>query len=148
MKFRESLVLIILISFMCHSINAQPDDFAIIKKRVVAELMKSEITDDQVGPIMNRMDKEGSFKNINYVDLSRTAGFPHRHHTSNLVYLAKAYNNKSSKYHKSPIVKEHITRALKYWVDNDFGCSRNPNHGSPETNGPVSILPRVELNLR
>jgi chondroitin AC lyase len=36
------------------------------------------------------MNEVGSFQGINYDDLSRTAGFPHRFHTENLVYMAKA----------------------------------------------------------
>ncbi|MFT4566488.1 MAG: chondroitin AC lyase [Saprospiraceae bacterium] len=147
MKFYESLAFLFIILYVNHSVNAQSDDFTIIKKRVVAELMKSEITDDLVKSIINRMDKEGSFNDINYVDLSRTASFPHRHHTSNLVYLAKAYNSKSSKYHKSSIIKEHITKGLKFWVDNNFvGDNWHNNQISTPTNlGNLMLLIGEEL---
>ncbi|MDP6040133.1 MAG: polysaccharide lyase family 8 super-sandwich domain-containing protein, partial [Candidatus Latescibacteria bacterium] len=82
--------------------------------------MKSLINDRRVESIVDRMDVDGSFKNINYADLSRTAGFPQRRHTSDLVYLAKAYQSESSEFYQSEKLKEIITRGYKYWVDNDF----------------------------
>jgi len=96
------------------------DDFEIIKDRVIAELMKTEIDDDRVKTIVGRMDVDGSFGDINYVDLSRTAGFPQRRHTSDLVYLAKAYRKKTSAFFKRDTLKETITLGFKYWVDHDF----------------------------
>lgn len=105
---------------MLFSISAKSNDFKIVKDRVIAELMKSSIDDRQVHTIINKTCDDGSFNDVNYVDLSRTAGFPQRYHTSNLVYLAKAYENETSKYYKNPRLKEIITKGYKYWVDNDF----------------------------
>ena len=96
------------------------DDFEIIKDRVVAELMKTEIAPDRVVSIMDRMQDDGSFEDINYVDLSRTAGFPQRRHTSDLVYLAKAYQNDASEFYQDEKVKERITLGFGYWVEHDF----------------------------
>ncbi len=96
------------------------DDFEIIKDRVIAELMKMEIEDDRVEGIVNKMTEDGSFPDINYEDLSRTAGFPQRRHTSALVYLAKAYRKETSAYFESDTLKETITLGFKYWVDHDF----------------------------
>src|SRR5688572_26147616 len=84
-----------------HVDQAPADDFDIIKSRVVAELMKTDVDDNRVEKILGRMKPDGSFQDINYDDLSRTAGFPHRMHTADLVYLAKAYKNKKSKFYKS-----------------------------------------------
>ena len=44
------------------------DDFEVIKDRVVAELMKSAIDDGRVKTILGRMNDDGSFGDINYVD--------------------------------------------------------------------------------
>lgn len=121
--------------FTTFTIQAKPDDFAIIKKRVVDELLKTEIDDQRVESIMKNMNEDGSFKGINYEDLSRTAGFPHRRHTYDLVYLAQAYKIKSSKYYKSNKVKESITRGLKHWVEHDyFGDNWHNNQISTPTN--------------
>ena len=120
---------------MPHYMNAKPDDFNKVKDRVVAELMKSSIEDGRVKTIISKINKDGSFNDINYVDLSRTAGFPHRHHTYNMVYLAKAYNNKTSEFYQSKKLKEIITKAYKYWVNNDFfGDNWHNNQISTPTN--------------
>ena len=111
------------------------DDFRLIKDRVVAEIMKSSIDDHHVKTIISKMNPDGSFDDINYVDLSRTAGFPQQKHTSNLVYLAKAYQGKSSGFYKCEKLKEIITVGYKYWVDNDFfGDNWHNNQISTPTN--------------
>lgn len=110
-------------------------DFEIIKKRVVDELMKMEINDDAVANILSRLKEDGSFKDINYTDLSRTAGFPQRHHTSNLLYLAKAYKTKQSANYKSKKVKNAISIGLQFWVEHDFfGDNWHNNQISTPTN--------------
>ena len=84
---------------------------------------------------MSKMNEDGSFQGIDYTDLSRTAGFPHRHHTYDLVYLARAYKNQPSKYYRNQKLKEIIIRGFKYWVDNDFfGDNWHNNQISTPTN--------------
>src|SRR5690606_37615064 len=111
------------------------DDFDIIRKRVVDELMKTPVDDSHVEEILSRMLPDGSFRDINYTDLSRTAGFPHRRHTSDLVYLAKAFKSRQSKYYKSRSLKQKITTSLKHWVDHDyFGDNWHDNQITTPTN--------------
>lgn len=74
-------------------VQATADDFRIIKDRVIAELMKSPVDDGHVEALLRQMNEDGSFAGINYKDLSRTAGFPQRDHTSHLVDLARAYKS-------------------------------------------------------
>src|SRR5690554_3730896 len=96
---------ILLLNF---SLLAKPDDFAIIKERVTQELLTSQVHDSHIESVMNMMQEDGSFEGINYEDLSRTAGFPHRRHTGFLVDMAKAYKTKSSKYHNNKKVLQSI----------------------------------------
>ena len=86
----------LIIAVLIISTHADADDFKIVKERVVNELMKTNVDDRQVENILSRMKADGSFQDINYEDLSRTAGFPHGRHTLDLVYLAKAYKSKTS----------------------------------------------------
>lgn len=126
---------ILIAALITLSAHAQSEDFKIIKDRVVAELMTTNVDDKSVETILGRMKKDGSFQDINYADLSRTAGFPHRKHTNDLVYLAKAFKNKKSKYYQSKKLKERITTSLKYWVDHDFfGDNWHDNQISTPTN--------------
>lgn len=117
------------------SAQAEADDFTIIKQRVVAELMKSSVDDARVEDILNRMQEDGSYAEIDYTDLSRTAGFPHRRHTSDLVYLARAYKSPESAFFEDEHLKERINTSLKYWVDHDFfGDNWHNNQISTPTN--------------
>ena len=126
------VILLILITVFA---QAQTDDFEIIKKRVIAEIMKGDIDDERVKSILEKMNDDGSFQGINYDDLSRTAGFPHRHHTENMVYLAKAYKTKSSDFYKSKKLMADIVKELQYWVDHDFfGDNWHDNQISTPTN--------------
>ena len=121
--------------FVLSTAYSQYSDLEKIKERVVTELMKSEIDDDYIKRISQEMSEDGSFPKINYIDLSRTAGFPHRKHTSYLVDIAKAYKNKSSKYYNSEVIKQVIFRGFKYWVDHDFfGDNWHNNQISTPTN--------------
>jgi len=130
----KTLFIIIFIGIpLC--LSAAPDDLKLIKNRVVAELMKSSIDDNHVKTIISKINVDGSFNDINYLDLSRTAGFPLRQHPSNLIYLAKAYKSKSSKFYKRKKLKGIITKGYKYWVDNDFfGDNWHNNQISTPTN--------------
>ncbi len=96
-------------------------DFEKVKQLVVESLMKPAVDDDRIGDLMNTFREDGTWPGINYTDVSRT-GFEHRVHYSNMVALARAYKNKSSKYHKKKKVKETIVSALAYWAENDFFC--------------------------
>jgi chondroitin AC lyase len=140
-------ILVIIASLTTVSVNTKADDFEIIKNRVVSELMKTGIDDGNVEKILARMKEDGSFQDINYADLSRTGGFPHRRHTNDLVYLAKAYKNKKSKFHKSKTVKSKIISSFKYWVDRDFfGDNWHDNQITTPTNlGELMLIIGDEL---
>lgn len=136
----RSFLVIILLTAVAKTSQAAKDDFLIIKQRVVTELMKTPIDDKLIQPILDRMKEDGRFKNIDYADLSRVAGFPHRRHTSDLVYLAKAYKSKGSLYYKSKKLKERIITSLKYWADNDFFGDNWHNNQISTPNNLVHLM--------
>lgn len=118
-----------------HPLTAQTDDFATIKQRVIRELLKVNIEPAKVEDIFDRMQEDGSFQDINYEDLSRTASFPHRRHTSDLVYLARAYRQQASPFFRQSRLKEAIVKSLQYWVKHDFfGDNWHNNQISTPTN--------------
>ena len=102
---------------------------------MVNELQKTSVDDSLVTDILSRMKPDGSYSDINYEDLSRTAGFPHRRHTSDLLYLAKAYNSKTSRFYHNRKLKTQIVTSLRYWVEHDFvGDNWHDNQISTPTN--------------
>ncbi|WP_158860120.1 polysaccharide lyase family 8 super-sandwich domain-containing protein [Lunatibacter salilacus] len=125
----------IIFFLLLQSYTSLGNELDTIRKRVVADLLNTEISEDQVKNILNQMDPDGSYPHIDYQDLSRTAGFPHRHHTANLVYLAKAFAIPSSPYYQDPAIKEKIILSLEYWVTHDFvGDNWHDNQISTPTN--------------
>jgi len=95
-------------------------DMNLIRQRIIAELMKGSVNDEQVRQVVSTYDAAGSFTDIDYSDLSTTAGFPHQKHLSNLYTLAKAYETKTSIFFHDEKIMKHIQGALHYWVQKDF----------------------------
>lgn len=129
--------LLCFIVLFTHSVflQATADDFTTIKDRVLAELLSTPVEDEQVAAILAKIADDGSFKDIDYSDLSRTAGFPQQRHTANMVYLARAYRHPDSKYKGNAEVKKELAHLLKYWVDHDyFGDNWHNNQISTPTN--------------
>ncbi|TDB64219.1 polysaccharide lyase family 8 super-sandwich domain-containing protein [Arundinibacter roseus] len=123
------------------------NDVRVIKERIVADLMTTKINDSAVDALLKKMKSDGSFEDIKYDDLSRTASFPQGGHTSNLVYMAKAYKNKSSKFHKNKALKASIENGLSYWVKHDFvGDNWHNNQITTPTNlGNLMLIMGDEL---
>ncbi len=117
---KNSIYLLLLFILIYNIGIAQSKDLGIIKQRIVNELLKNKPFDKQVENILAKMNEDGSFKDINYSDLSRTASFPHGRHTSDLAYIAKAYKNNASIYFKSQKLKNAIISGLTFWVHNDY----------------------------
>ncbi|MBD2701955.1 chondroitin lyase [Spirosoma sp. BT702] len=148
--YRLIALLLIGINTLAQSTNTSSqalNDVKIIKERIVADLMATKISDSQVESILARMNNDGSFQGINYEDLSRTAGFPHGRHTQDLVYLAKAYKSKSSKYYQNKQLKERIISGLDFWVKHDFvGDNWHDNQITTPTNlGNLMLIIGEEL---
>ena len=142
-----SILITLLYIFYFSPAFAAPDDFKVIKERVVKELLKSAVDDSRVKAILDKMNDDGSFQGIDYADLSRTAGFPHRNHTSNLVYMAKAYKCSQSAYQNDKKIKESIIKGLNFWVKNDYiGDNWHDNQISTPTNlGNLMLIIGDEL---
>ncbi|TDE15592.1 polysaccharide lyase family 8 super-sandwich domain-containing protein [Dyadobacter psychrotolerans] len=135
MKFlNKSAFTLSAIFLMALSCLAQ-NDIKIIKERIGADLMETKIEDAKVESLMANMNEDGSFKAINYSDLSRNASFPHGGHTRDMVYMAKAYKNKTSKFYQSKPLKAQIEKGLLYWVEHDFvGDNWHDNQITTPTN--------------
>lgn len=130
----QRLLLIPILTLLTTYCLAQ-NDINTIKGRIVADLMATKIMDSQVEAILAKMNPDGSFQGINYADLSRTASFPHGGHTRDLVYLAKAYKNNTSKFYQNKPLKDAIIRGLEFWVKNDFvGDNWHDNQITTPTN--------------
>ena len=132
---RKFKILFLLLIIIQHLGISQSAGLVIIKERVIEELFKVESDDKIVESIIFHLNYDGSFNDINYADLSRTASFPHGRHTNHLAYLGKAYNTKSSTFYRSDKLKNSIVKGLEYWVKNDFvGDNWHDNQITTPTN--------------
>ena len=114
------LITILTIALFSIQTGAKSDDFELIKGRVIDQLMGSEVKDESIAGIIDSVNGDGSFRGINYDDLSLEAGFPHGRHTGYLVSLARAYTSESSRYYQNERIKNFIIRGLEFWVTHDF----------------------------
>lgn len=127
--------LFLLILFISNTSFAQSADLQTIKNRVLDELFLTKPDDSAIETILSKMNDDGSFNDINYSDLSRTASFPHGRHTSNLALLGKAYHTKTSAFYKSEKIKTSMIKGLEFWVKNDFvGDNWHDNQITTPTN--------------
>lgn len=111
---------VFLIQLISSTLCAQSADLITIKNRVLEELFQTKPDDDMVETILAKLNDDGSFKDINYTDLSRTASFPHRQHLYDLEVLGKSFNTKTSAFYKNEGLKNSIIKCLEFWVKNDF----------------------------
>ncbi len=116
----KSTAFLAFLMFMTSLTIAQTNDLAVIRQRVIAELFTNTVADNQVETIVAKMKEDGSFPGIDYADLSTTAGFPQQRHIGDLLYLARVYQSKTSKYHHSKQLMETIEKGLRYWAKNDY----------------------------
>ncbi len=116
----KSTAFLAFLMFFTSFASAQTNDLAIIRQRVIAEMFANPVADNQVETVVAKMKADGSFPGIDYADLSNIAGFPQQRHLIDLLYLARVYQSKSSKYYHSTQLMETITRGLEFWVKNDF----------------------------
>jgi chondroitin AC lyase len=116
----RSTAFLAFLMFMTSITVAQTNDLAIIRQRVIAELFTNTVADNQVETIVAKMKEDGSFPGIDYADLSNIAGFPQQRHLNDLLYLARVYQSKNSKYYHSRQLMETIIKGLDFWVKNDF----------------------------
>lgn len=131
----RSFLTLFLLTSCIQIVISQQSDFETIRQRVIAELLKHEVSDSLIESILAKIKDDGSFKDINYEDLSRRAGFPHRYHTYGLVELGRAYRTPQSQFHQDQDLFKIITGSLRYWVENDFfGDNWHNNQISTPTN--------------
>ena len=105
---------LLLYSFLCTEVWAQVDEIGLIRQRIVSHLKSNPVNADEVARLLKNIQVDGSFKNINYADLSRTASFPQRRHTAGLVTLAKAHETEGNPYYQDQVLFDKIISATNF----------------------------------
>ncbi len=100
--------------------NSDPD-LETIRLRVVADLYAPPVDRERVAELLRTVKADGSWPDINYIDVSRT-GFDHARHLNNMFELSRAYKKSDSPWFQNPEVKDVALSALDYWLEHDFIC--------------------------
>ncbi|WP_277485840.1 polysaccharide lyase family 8 super-sandwich domain-containing protein [Catalinimonas alkaloidigena] len=96
-------------------------DLEVIRERVIAELMEPPVNQNEIQQLINTIQEDGSWPDINYEDVSRT-GFEHARHLSNMIDLSRAYKKRVSKFYHAPQLKQAIDASLNFWLAHNFIC--------------------------
>ncbi|NJK95851.1 MAG: chondroitin lyase, partial [Bacteroidales bacterium] len=124
MKRNGKFLLLTVIVFLFLNIPSQAtvaDELEILRQRFIADQMAPAVKETQVSELASAIQSDGTWADINYIDVSRT-GFQHGNHLRNMVEMARAYKKKGTKLKGDPKLKKAINNALEYWLANDFIC--------------------------
>lgn len=121
MKRFFPLLIISLLLFSTSQSAHAGSDLELLRKEFKTELLKPPINPQIIEHLMNTINPDGTWPDINYKDVSRT-GFQHGEHLSHLVDLSRAYKKPESKFQGNERLKKVIDLALNYWLANDFIC--------------------------
>lgn len=100
--------------------NVSPD-FALIKKRVLTDLMQPPVDVNEIKGLVASIKPDGSWPGINYKDTSNT-GFQHKDHLEHMLALARAYKKEGTVHYQDAAVKKTVSSALDFWIKHDFIC--------------------------
>lgn len=133
---RIYLTLILVLNFSSLVISCcKISDFEIIRNRVMSNTYFA-VDDKSVENIMDSINEDGSWPDINYEDTSST-GFRHEAHLNRMVELANAYRSEESPYKNDIKVLNAFNDAARFWLKYDFLCE---NWWNNEIGTPTSFI--------
>jgi chondroitin AC lyase len=98
---------------------AQTSDLALIRERVVAQLLDEPVDGGRIENLLAELTPDGYWPDLDYVDTSRT-GFAHSRHLDRLVLMAQAYAKPGSSLQSDERLRKGLTRAIFHWTENDY----------------------------
>ena len=120
----------------------------IVSDQMVVELMERyPYNTEYVNQLINTLQSDGSWNDINYEDKARSGWLP-KNHANRILDMAKIYSSKNSAYYKSPEITNALKMAMNFWFQKKLIC---PNWwynqiGVPKTLGAAFILLEDELS--
>lgn len=72
----KALLLFAVLPLFLSASHPQPDDFELVRQRVVAELLKSEVDDDEVTSLIEAIGENGAFRESTMRISAGRPGFP------------------------------------------------------------------------
>lgn len=91
-----------------------------IKIRMQRQFLPGKPGDAEVERLLNLLDTDGSFIDIDYDNDEFNTGGKKTPHLQNLAKLARAYATSPGTYYKNRELYDAITRGLNFWVDRNI----------------------------
>lgn len=126
-----------------------PDSLKQLHTNVINYLLALPLNDAKVSELLESETVEGTWSDVNYND-TRRGSWQTKQHLEYVQLLARAYQNKSSKYYHVKEVGDKVQLSLNYWLKNDFLSSNwwDQHIGVPELLAPTVILMEPELSKK
>ena len=122
MNFIIRPFLLIVFNFMVFiSVFAAKSDLETVRQRFVTELLAPGVNESHIAKLIETIETDGSWADIDYEDVSNT-GFRHGKHLANMVEMSRAYKKNGSPYKGDKQLKKAIYSALDFWLAHDFIC--------------------------
>ncbi len=120
---------------------AFPKESAVSDQMVVELMDRYHITSSDVAGLLESLQPDGSWKDVDYNSQNRSGWSP-KTHVERILILTKAYRLPTSGYFESKDLEAAIHKSLEYWIDRKL-VSLNWWHnqiGIPKTLGGALIL--------
>lgn len=138
MKSYQYLVLIIL---LFTSPMVRGNDIELIKQNLRDFYILEAASDDEVKVLLDGMDTDYSFRDIDYT-MHRRSNWQPREHLKRLIALATAYENAKSRYYQADEMATSLVGGLNYWSNHLFYSDNwwQQEIGIPQSLGPSLII--------
>lgn len=122
----------------CISVFASNPDIELLRKRFEKAALQPEreVRIDYVKERMQKLQDDGTWPDINYVDV-RNVAFQHVEHLNHMVEMARAYRLEDSSLKGDSILKAKLFSAIDHWTTNDYKCN---NWWNNEIGTPTELL--------
>ncbi len=115
-------------------------DLNTVRQRILEPLL-APVPAEAVGRLMETLQADGRWPDIDYQDPNRS-GWKTVRHLSNVATLARAYQSPRSKLHGDPALRAAVLSSLAYWLSHDF---QNSNWWWNQIGVPRTLLPTLLL---
>ncbi len=111
----------LLVGFIVFVLPLQSQNIEVvqIKKQFIETLTRAQIDDGEIQNIVDGINVNGSWPDINYADTNRALWEP-ANHFARVFDMSLAYAKTTSGFYKNAGLRDKILLCMDYWIANDF----------------------------
>lgn len=135
-QFLKELLSLLITCCISFSFSFAQSDMEILRARVMEDKLGADVNIREVQTLLQTLNPEGYWPDINYSDVSRIA-FENRTHVLNIRLMSLAFRKTESAFNGNSSLKGAIYNAIDFWLANDFVAD---NWHTNEIANPTSWL--------